>query len=56
MKKAGSVEPAKYLPALKTVSFKGVSGNIVFDAKGDLKNGAITVYQFGGGDWKALKN
>ena len=56
MKKAGSVEPAKYLPALKAISIKGVTGNVAFDAKGDIKNGAITVYQFAGGDWKALKN
>ena len=47
MVKAGSAEPAKYLPVLaKTEGFKGVTGNISFDDKGDLKNGALTLFTF----------
>ena len=39
MVKANSAEPAKYLPVLaKTSDFKGVTGTIAFDAKGDIKN------------------
>jgi branched-chain amino acid transport system substrate-binding protein len=56
MEKAGSAEPSKYLPVLKKLEFKGVTGNVAFDDKGDVKNGSITVYEFQGGDWKALKN
>ena len=50
MVKAGSAEPAKYLPVLaKTEGYKGVTGVISFDAKGDVKNGALTLYTFKGG-------
>ena len=47
--KAGSADPAKYLPVLaKTEGYKGVTGNISFDAKGDVKNGALTLYTYKG--------
>ncbi len=50
MVKAGSSEPAKYLPVLaKTSGHKGVTGTISFDEKGDIKNGALTLYTFRGG-------
>jgi branched-chain amino acid transport system substrate-binding protein len=54
MEKAGSVEPAKYLPELKKISFDGVTGNVSFDDKGDIKEGAVTMYQFKDGTWVAL--
>ena len=47
MVKAGSAEPAKYLPELaKTSGYKGVTGNISFDDKGDVKNGALTLFTY----------
>jgi branched-chain amino acid transport system substrate-binding protein len=47
MVKANSVEPAKYLPVLaKTEGYKGVTGVISFDEKGDIKNGALTLYTY----------
>ena len=50
MVKAGSAEPAKYLPVLaKTEGYKGVTGTIGFDNKGDVKNGALTLYTYKGG-------
>jgi len=50
MEKAGSTEPAKYLPVLaKTNGYKGVTGVITFDEKGDIKNGALTLFTFKGG-------
>jgi branched-chain amino acid transport system substrate-binding protein len=50
MVKAGSAEPAKYLPVLaKTEGYKGVTGVISFDDKGDVKNGALTLYTYKGG-------
>ncbi|UUX94817.1 branched-chain amino acid ABC transporter substrate-binding protein [Aquabacterium sp. J223] len=50
MKRADSADPAKYLPVLaKTCGFKGVTGDICFDEKGDVKNGALTLYTFKGG-------
>ena len=47
---AKSSEPAKYLPVLaKTTGYKGVTGTISFDDKGDVKNGALTLYTYKGG-------
>ena len=47
MVKAGSSDPAKYLPVLaKTSDYKGVTGTIAFDEKGDIKNGALTLYTY----------
>jgi branched-chain amino acid transport system substrate-binding protein len=51
MQKAGSPEPAKYLPELKKISFSGVTGNVSFDDKGDIKEGAVTMYSFKDGNW-----
>ena len=49
MVKAGSAEPAKYLPVLaKTEGYKGVTGTISFDDKGDVKNGALTLFTYMG--------
>lgn len=50
MVKAGSSDPAKYLPVLAaTKDYKGVTGNITFDEKGDIKNGALTLQTVRGG-------
>ncbi|MES2960361.1 MAG: branched-chain amino acid ABC transporter substrate-binding protein [Pseudomonadota bacterium] len=49
MVKAGSADPAKYLPVLaKTEGYKGVTGTISFDNKGDIKNGALTMHSYKG--------
>ncbi|GAA5786852.1 branched chain amino acid ABC transporter substrate-binding protein [Chitiniphilus shinanonensis] len=55
MKKAGSTEPAKYLPELAKTDYQGVTGRITFDEKGDLKNGAITLYTVKNGKWDVLE-
>ena len=50
MVKADSSDPVKYLPVLaKTEGHKGVTGTISFDEKGDVKNGALTLYTYKGG-------
>ena len=55
MVKAGSSEPAKYLPVLaKTEGYKGVTGTIAFDEKGDVKNGALTLYTYKTGKRDAI--
>lgn len=51
---ANSSDPAKYLPALKATDYKGVTGNIAFDEKGDIKNGALTLRTYRGGERIAL--
>lgn len=55
MKRANSVEPAKYLPEISKTDFQGVSSKITFDANGDLKNGAISLYQVKDGKWEYLQ-
>lgn len=50
MVRANSSDPAKYLPVLaSTADFKGVTGPITFDEKGDIKNGALTLLTYKGG-------
>jgi branched-chain amino acid transport system substrate-binding protein len=55
MKQAGSTDPAKYLPELAKLNYKGVTGNIAFDEKGDIKGGGISLYQAKGGKWEFLE-
>jgi branched-chain amino acid transport system substrate-binding protein len=55
MQHAGSAEPAKYLPELGKIEHDGVTAKITFDEKGDLKGGAITLYQVQQGKWQPLK-
>jgi branched-chain amino acid transport system substrate-binding protein len=49
MQQANSADPAKYLPELFKITHKGVTGTIAFDNKGDIKNGALTLYTYKGG-------
>ncbi|MFC0253032.1 branched-chain amino acid ABC transporter substrate-binding protein [Massilia consociata] len=49
MVKAGSAQPAKYLPVLAKTQYRGVTGPIAFDARGDIRDGTITLYSFKGG-------
>ena len=55
MKRAGSTEPAKFLPEVGKTSLDGVTGKIEFDEKGDIKNGAITVFKIAGGKLETVK-
>jgi branched-chain amino acid transport system substrate-binding protein len=49
MKKADSADPAKYLPELAKISYKGASGGIAFDDKGDRKDAEMTIFTMKGG-------
>jgi branched-chain amino acid transport system substrate-binding protein len=55
MKRAGSTDPAKFLPEIGKTNHQGVIGPIAFDEKGDLRNGPITVYVVKGGKWEPLE-
>ena len=46
MQQAGSSEPAKYLPVLAKIRYQGITGTIAFDAKGDLRDAALTLYTY----------
>ena len=55
MQKAGSADPAKYLPEIGKVELDGVTAKIAFDEKGDIKGGAVTIYQVRQGQWHAVQ-
>ena len=44
MKKANSPDPVKYLPELAKSNFKGATGQISFDEKGDRKDAEMTIF------------
>jgi len=50
MVKAKSSDPAKYISALQGENYRGVTGDIAFDGKGDIKNGALTLHTYKGGE------
>jgi branched-chain amino acid transport system substrate-binding protein len=52
MKRANSVEAAKYLPEIGKTDYQGVTAKIRFDDKGDLKGGSISLYQVKDGKWE----
>jgi branched-chain amino acid transport system substrate-binding protein len=55
MQRAGSTDPAKYLPEMAKTNYPGITANITFDGKGDISGGAITVYRIKNGEWAMLK-
>lgn len=55
MKKADSVDPATFAPKLAETEYAGVTSKVKFDDKGDLVNGAVTVYQVKDGKWETLQ-
>ncbi|QGZ62730.1 branched-chain amino acid ABC transporter substrate-binding protein [Paraburkholderia acidisoli] len=57
MKKANSTDPAKYLPFLAKTDMQAVTtSHLAYDAKGDLKNGGITLYKVVDGKWTTLQS
>ena len=50
IKRANSTNPARIVAELPRTSYAGVTSSaLAFDAKGDIKDGAVTVYQYTGG-------
>ncbi|AUH53227.1 branched chain amino acid ABC transporter substrate-binding protein [Chromobacterium sp. ATCC 53434] len=54
MKRAGSAEPAKYLPEIAKTDYQGVTGPVKFDAKGDIQNATVSLYRLKQGKWVGL--
>ena len=54
MKAADSTDPAKYLPALQKIKYKGVTADIAFDPKGDLTQGLLTIFEVKDGKWVVI--
>ncbi|MBE6014224.1 MAG: ABC transporter substrate-binding protein [Lachnospiraceae bacterium] len=55
IEKAGSTDPSKVQEALKSVSVKGVTGDISFDNNGDAKKDMAFIKTVEGGAFKFLK-
>lgn len=56
MQEAGSSDPAKYLPKLAALKRSGAtSKHISYDARGDLKEIAVTIYEVKDGKWTMVK-
>lgn len=55
MQQARSAQPAVFLPVLAKIQYTGVTGNIAFDARGDLRDAALTLYTYRQGKLTRLK-
>lgn len=51
MQKADSAQAEVYLPVLASMTHNGVTGKIAFDEKGDIREGAVTLYRVQNGRW-----
>jgi branched-chain amino acid transport system substrate-binding protein len=49
MRRADSVDPAKFTPEVYNVSLAGATGKIEFDAKGDRKDAEMTIFRMHAG-------
>jgi branched-chain amino acid transport system substrate-binding protein len=49
MKRADSIDPAKFAAQMYNVSLTGATGRIEFDAKGDRKDAEMTIFRMQGG-------
>jgi branched-chain amino acid transport system substrate-binding protein len=48
MRKADSVDPARFTPEIYRISHPGATGKIEFDAKGDRRNAEMTIFRMKG--------
>ncbi|MGE8676200.1 MAG: branched-chain amino acid ABC transporter substrate-binding protein [Achromobacter kerstersii] len=56
IEQAGSAKPEKYLPVLAKLDRKGAtSEHISYDAKGDLKEISVTIYEVKNGKWEMVE-
>jgi branched-chain amino acid transport system substrate-binding protein len=49
MQNAKSSDPARFVPEISKINYQGVTGNIRFDAQGDLLDAAMTIYTYRAG-------
>ena len=54
MQAAGSADPKVYLPKMAATNYKGITTNVQFEANGELKNPAMTLYTYKGDKKVAL--
>lgn len=46
MKRSNSVDPSKVLGAIHKTDYAGITGHVMFDAKGDITEPAISIFDF----------
>jgi branched-chain amino acid transport system substrate-binding protein len=51
MAKAGSADPKKYLAELRRLRHAGITGDVEFDANGDLRHGQLSIFRVRNGKW-----
>ncbi|UCH48351.1 MAG: branched-chain amino acid ABC transporter substrate-binding protein [Betaproteobacteria bacterium] len=51
IQQAGATDPEVYLPVLANIEHEGVSGNVRFEEKGDIRGGSISLYRVVNGQW-----
>ena len=54
MKKADSIDPARFTPEIFRVSFPGATGTVQFDGNGDRKDAEMTIFKMVGGRIKPV--
>jgi len=54
IRRAGSLDRAAVTAAVASTDYDGLTGHIAFDAKGDIKNGAISMFRVQGGQLNYL--
>ncbi|CAI1513402.1 Leucine-, isoleucine-, valine-, threonine-, and alanine-binding protein precursor [Serratia marcescens] len=52
IEQADSANPADYLPKLRAIHYQGVTGDIAFDAQGNLQQPNFTLYRVVDGKWQ----
>lgn len=55
VKEANSLDPKKITAALHQIRYEGITGLVSFDAEGNLRNPAFTVYQVKNANWVPVK-
>ncbi|KAF0221027.1 MAG: hypothetical protein FD174_740 [Geobacteraceae bacterium] len=55
IQKAGSIEGAKVVEAIRAIDYNGALGHIQFNQKGDVKDSPYVVWKVEGGKFKQLK-
>jgi branched-chain amino acid transport system substrate-binding protein len=51
---ANSTDPKKLVAVLHAIKRSGITGTIAFDAQGNLKDPAYTIYRVQGGKWNVV--
>jgi len=51
MQRAGTSNPAKYLPTVRNLKHSGVTAEIAFDNSGELRQGLLSIFRVQGGKW-----